>query len=217
MGTPQGKAILTVISLFFWPTQLCSKKDRCAKTVGSVWKEGQKHQYYATSPYLLGSKWPYRCHHLPGRSGIPAKSACWETRSPSSPVQRGNKASVVTAGRCMCGIFTTRLIKCVTTQDWRFKEKNLSACCSHVHHSDISEFWRWQRSFSGGSSDAAEATENKPKQEGSASSPAAHRAGEWKSALSTCRIWILHVRMSRLSLFLSLSEKQTTLSDTLRL
>lgn len=108
------------------------------------------------------------------------------------------------------------LIKSVTTQDWSFKEK-LSACCSHVHHSDISQFCAGRAASAENLPMPQRLRRTSPSNEGSASNLDTHDTGKWKSALSTCRILILHVKMSRLSLFLSLSEKQTTLSDTLRL
>lgn len=96
-------------------------------------------------------------------------------------------------------------------------KKKLSAFCSHVHHSDISEFYGGRGASVEDLPTPQRLQRTEPKHGGSASNLAAHDTGKWKSALSTCGIWILHVRMSRLLLFLSLSEKQTTLSDTLRL
>lgn len=118
-----------------------------------------------TSTYLLQSKWPYKCTD-------PCRfvEVVFVWNLPAEKLGRlrlllsSNKGSVVTAGRYMCGIFSARLIKCVTTQDWRFREK-LSAFLLLTRLS----LWHirslcLQRSFSRESPDATEATENKTRQ-----------------------------------------------------
>lgn len=177
--------------------------------------------------YLLQSKWPYKftdpCR-FPGRSGFCVKFACWETRSPSSPAQHSNKGSVVTAGRYMCGIFSPGLSNVSQARIEDSEKSYQPFCYKHIPHSDISDVCACRGASAENLSTPQRTTENKTdqfKEEAQESRICIHVAtyntGEWSSALSTCLIWILHVKMNK-TLSLSFTVRETTaLTDTLRL